>query len=421
MVSASTYSPSYQLNNKSAGSSFLFGSAFSSNHTIFQTSGEIVSFNGNFYQYDFLVLGNDGAGVFGYSHFSTEDQKTGSLPVKPDVILMHGVNPWQPASFLSKYNSSKLGIFPSAHGILAISAAAGAGGITFVTHFHNDVYVFQATTATNTSTTLSIFENPYYFEFDPSASQISSIVTAAPTFQLSQSLSISGDILAVVEKNVGEDVNNDSINGVISATQVLASTAYTTSITTSSGQVSLSVNSPAIFSGQGGFLIWNQSAGISNSFEDSSRDNEYFIIAEPDLTTWSASGTLVLTGAYSDTFNLIGENSRVSAETQSLIRNEEDTINLSLVYDTNTSNSFGSVYSVYTFSTHTALDSVAVWNSAVSSFAVRDLESFETTLGYDITGDGIVGNSGLNNSIHCCGENRFSYCQLRTEHQPSET
>ena len=50
VVSASTYSPSYQLNNKSAGSSFLFGSAFSSNHTIFQTSGEIVSFNGNFYQ-----------------------------------------------------------------------------------------------------------------------------------------------------------------------------------------------------------------------------------------------------------------------------------------------------------------------------------------------------------------------------------
>ena len=96
------------------------------------------------------------------------------------------------------------------------------------TDFHNDVYVFQATTATNTSTTLSIFENPYYFEFDPSASQISSVVTAAPIFQLSQSLSISGDILAVVEKNIGEDVNNDSINGVISATQVLASTAYTT-------------------------------------------------------------------------------------------------------------------------------------------------------------------------------------------------
>ena len=78
-----------------------------------------------------------------------------------------------------------------------------------------------------------------------------------------------------------------------------------------------------------------------------------------------------------------------------MIQNAEDTIKFSLVYDTNTSNSFGSVYSVYTFSTHTALDSVAVWNSAVSSFAVRDLESFETTLGYDITGDGIVGNSGL--------------------------
>ena len=42
--------------------------------------------------------------------------------------------------------------------------------------------------------------------------------------------------------------------GAISATQVLASTAYTTNITTSSGQVSLSLNSPALFSGQGAFL-----------------------------------------------------------------------------------------------------------------------------------------------------------------------
>ena len=40
VVSASTYSPSYQLNNKSAGSSFLFGSAFSSNHTIFKLLGK---------------------------------------------------------------------------------------------------------------------------------------------------------------------------------------------------------------------------------------------------------------------------------------------------------------------------------------------------------------------------------------------
>ena len=176
---------------------------------------------------------------------------------------MNGVNPWQPASFVSPSTTlQSAGVLPSAHGVLAISAAAGAGGITFVTDFHNDVYVFQATTATNTSTTLSIFENPYYFEFDPSASQISSVATAAPIFQLSQSLSISGDILAVVEKNVGEDVNNDSINGAISATQVLASTAYTTSITTSSGQVSLSVNSPSYFFRSRGFpymesVCWN--------------------------------------------------------------------------------------------------------------------------------------------------------------------
>ena len=54
----------------------------------------------------------------------------------------------------------------------------------FATNFHNDVYVFQATTATNTSTTLSIFENPYYFEFEPSASQISSVATAAQFFNL---------------------------------------------------------------------------------------------------------------------------------------------------------------------------------------------------------------------------------------------
>ena len=168
---------------------------------------------------------------------------------------MNGVNPWQPASFVSPSTTlQSAGTLPSAHGVLAISAAAGAGGITFATNFHNDVYVFQATTATNTSTTLSIFENPYYFEFEPSASQISSVATAAPIFQLWQSLSISGDILAVVEKNIGENVNNDSVIGAISATQVLASTAYTTNITTSSGQVSLSANSPALFSGQGGFL-----------------------------------------------------------------------------------------------------------------------------------------------------------------------
>ena len=117
---------------------------------------------------------------------------------------MHGSNLATGIFHISQYNSSECGVFPSAHGVLAISAAAGAGGITFVTDFHNDVYIFQATTAANTSTTLSIFESPYYFEFDPSASQISSLATAAPIFHLSQSLVISGDILSVVEKNVGK-------------------------------------------------------------------------------------------------------------------------------------------------------------------------------------------------------------------------
>ena len=86
---------------------------------------------------------------------------------------MNGVNPWQPASFVSPTTTlQNTGTLPSAHGVLAISAAAGAGGITFATNFHNDVYVFQASTATNVSTTLSIFENPYYFEFEPSASRM---------------------------------------------------------------------------------------------------------------------------------------------------------------------------------------------------------------------------------------------------------
>ena len=166
---------------------------------------------------------------------------------------------------------NKLRIFCQRHGVLAISAAAGAGGITFVTDFHNDVYVFQATTATNTSTTLSIFENPYYFEFDPSASEISSVATAAPIFQLTQSISLSGDILAVVEKNI-ENINNDAVNGVISVEQVLIATAYTTSVVTPSGEVSLSINSPAIFSGHGGFLIWNQSAGETFNTDKSAID-----------------------------------------------------------------------------------------------------------------------------------------------------
>ena len=391
----SIYNPSYNINNKSAGSSFLFGSAYSSNHTIFQTSGEIVSFNGNFYQYDFNVLGNDGAGVFGYSHFSTEDQKAGSSIITPDVLLLDGTSPWQPASYVSPNLSSQLGTFPTAHGVLAISAAAGAGGITFVTDFHDDVYVFQATTATNVSTTLSVFENSYYFEFDPSAASTQQIGTAAPTFQLTQSLQISGDILSVIEKNIGHDVNNDSVNGVMSATQVLSASAHTKTIVTHSGETSITVNSPKIFSGQGGFLIWNQSAGYTSSVKDSASDNEFFILADASLGTWSASGSLSLTGAYRSEIN-IGSSTQVAIGPNDLTRNTEEQLSFSLVFDTQTSNTFGSVYSVYSFSLHSAIDSIAIADSSVKSFAVRDLQSYENTLGYDITGDGVVGNSGLN-------------------------
>ena len=54
-----------------------------------------------------------------------------SSSLKPDVILMNGVNPWQPASFVSPSTTlQSAGILPLAHGVLAISAAAGAGGIT---------------------------------------------------------------------------------------------------------------------------------------------------------------------------------------------------------------------------------------------------------------------------------------------------
>ena len=162
---------------------------------------------------------------------------------------MNGVNPWQPASFVFQYNSSKCGYITLSARCTGHSAA-GAGGITFATNFHNDVYVFQATTATNVSTTLSIFENPYYFEFELSASQISSVATARQFSNLGSRCHYR-EILVVVEKNIGENVNNDSVTGAISATQVLASTAYTTNITTSSGQNKLSANSPASFQVRG--------------------------------------------------------------------------------------------------------------------------------------------------------------------------
>ena len=288
-----------------------------------------------------------------------------------------------------------MGTFPTAHGVLAISAAAGAGGITFVTDFHDDVYVFQATTATNVSTTLSVFENSYYFEFDPSAASTQQIGTAAPTFQLTQSLQISGDILSVIEKNIGHDVNNDSVNGVMSATQVLSASAHIKTIVTHSGETSITVNSPKIFSGQGGFLIWNQSAGYTSSVKDSASDNEFFILADASLGTWSASGSLSLTGAYRSDIN-VGSSTQVAVGPNGLTHNTEEQLSFSLVFDTQTSNTFGSVYSVYSFSLHSAIDSIAIADSSVKSFAVRDLQSYENTLGYDITGDGIVGNSGLN-------------------------
>ena len=66
-----------------------------------------------------------------------------------------------------------------------------------------------------------------------------------------------------------------------------------------------------------------------------------------------------LTGAYRELPSFEQSNSQASAEVQGLTHNPEDSLTFSLVYDTQTSNTFGSVYSVYTFSLHTALDSLA--------------------------------------------------------------
>ena len=117
-----------------------------------------------------------------------------------------------------------------------------------------------------------------------------------------------------MEKNIGENVNNDSVTGAISATQVLASTAYTTNITTSSGQISLSANSPQLFFQVRGVSDMESVSGVTNSISDSANDNEYFIIAESDLSTWSASGTLVLTGAYRETPEITGQHAQVPLE-----------------------------------------------------------------------------------------------------------
>ena len=74
--------------------------------------------------------------VFWVFSFFNRRSKAGSSAITPDVLLMDSTSPWQPASFVSPTTAQQaLDSFPTAHGVLAISAAAGAGGITFITIF----------------------------------------------------------------------------------------------------------------------------------------------------------------------------------------------------------------------------------------------------------------------------------------------
>ena len=324
--------------------------------------------------------------------------------IKPDVLLLNqDLSPWQPQAFST---ATAAGV----SGVISPSADSSQGGITLVTNDGTDVYAFQAVTAGGTSVNMNVFEGPQFFDFQAASGESTFIATAAPIFTLSTTASVLGnsmipgsnphnkDLFNILEQNLDQDINNDGSINAVSSSSSLAASAYTTNVITSSTNTSVSLNSPAIFSGEGGFLIWHQSADNVNQIlgtTSGATNNNFFLLAASAsngtlmLETWSASGSLTLTGAYRE--NLLQQPDEL---TQYNPIGNKDQGKFSLVFDTNTSTSLGSVYSTYSFVEHSSISSILVQQENATLLA-RDLESLEVSLGYDITGDGLVGNTGL--------------------------
>ena len=225
--------------------------------------------------------------------------------------------------------------------------------------------------------------------------------TAIQVFRFVEAIDLTATNTAVIETNLNRDVNGDGIVSNISASSIISASIYSKTITHASGENTISTKSPTISKTSDGAIFWLQSAesalNVLPASDKTDFDNYHQIFASAGssssagaLAPFSANSSYTITGAYVES-KPSGTNA--SAYTSSLTGHKEPVFKL--VYNTNTSNSYGSVFSVYSFHEYSALSSFTVWNSAVESFSVHDLQSFEVKLKYDITGDGEVGKDGL--------------------------
>ena len=369
------------------GTPLSVGSLWTSIATFKVTASEVIYNNGRFFSKEEHHLLNTKNGqlestgfseTYGYSFYETSDLRFGTVTITPQVL------------FEENYTAA---------GIHADPSTAG-GHYVFAGHHHGDIFAAYTSSANSTGV-LEVFDSPYYFS--PGSVDLFGIsqTTAVPVFRFVEAIDLTANNTAVIETNFNRDVNGDGAISSVSASSIVIGSIYNKTIQHASGETTIATKSPTISKSSDGSIFWLQSAESAlNTLPDSNTvdfDNYHQILSSAGssssggaLAPFSANSSYTLTGGYVES-----KSSEINSSAySSSILGDNDPI-LKLIYNTNTANSYGSVFSVYSFYQYSALASFAVWNSAGESFSVNDLQSFEVKLKYDITGDGLVGNDGL--------------------------
>ena len=363
------------------------GSLWTAIATFQVTASDVIYNNGRFFSKEEHHLLNTKNGLaesggfselYGYTFYETSDLRFGTVTITPQVL------------FEEHFTAGGVHSDPTAIG----------GNYVFAGHHHGDIFAAYTSSANSTGV-LEIFDSPYYFS--PGGVDVLGVsqTTSVPVFRFVEALDLTSNNTSLIETNFNRDINGDGRISAFSGSSVIVGSIFNKTITHASGETTISTKSPTISKTNDGAIFWFQSAESALNVLPSSPqidfDNYHQIFASAGLSSsggalapFSANSSYTLTGGYVESKPL-GINA--SAYTSSISGQQDPTFKL--VYNTNTSNSYGSVFSVYSFYQYSALDAFSIWNSASESFSVHDLESFEVKLKYDITGDGLVGNDAL--------------------------
>ncbi|OUW03748.1 MAG: hypothetical protein CBD16_03060, partial [Betaproteobacteria bacterium TMED156] len=357
------------------------------------TASEVVYNNGRFFSKDehfFLSTINhelaSSTAALGYSFYETSDLRFGTVTITPQVLIEDGF------SAMGKYNTT--------------STRADYDAYHFSDHYNGKIYAgFTAQTLQTgpmsafQTAGLEVFSSPYYFS--PGGVDVLGVsqTTAIPVFKFVELIEVTATNTTIIETTFGRDVSNDGNVSTISASAVINGTTYYKTITHASGETSISTRSPVISENSAEGIYWFQSAESALNVvpgSDIDFDQNHLMLASAGVSNsggtlqpFSAPSTYILTGAYVE-----DDPASSSSQPTQMPGHHKDPV-FKLVYDTLSSNSFGSVYAVYSFTEYSAFNAFAVWNSASATFSVSDLQSLEVKLNYDITGDAQVGVEGL--------------------------